>query len=74
MLPRTLVDEKVYFVPNDLKLYDKIKDQSLPVYLSGNLNNEKWHVKEEPCEIDRETNLYYTVVRRHLDEQIVFKF
>lgn len=26
LLPRTLVDEKVYFVPNDPKLYDKIQD------------------------------------------------
>lgn len=74
LLPSTLVEEKVYFVPNDLKLYDKIQDQSLPIYLSGTLNNKEWHVKEEPCEMDSETNLYFAYVRRHLDEKIVFKF
>lgn len=43
-MPRTLVDEKVYFVPSDPKQYDKIKEQDLPVYLCGTLMNKEWHV------------------------------
>ena len=38
------------------------------------MNNQAWHVEEEPCEIDSETNLYFARVRRHLEEKIAFKF
>lgn len=73
-LPMTLVDEKVYFVPNDLKLHDYIKEKKLPIYLTGTLNNNQWIVSNEPCELDPDTNLYYTLVRRQLSQPIVFKF
>jgi hypothetical protein len=66
-LPKSLVDEKVYFVPSDLNQYEKIKDQNLPVYLCGTLMNHEWLVNDEPCQLDPETNLYYTRVRRYLN-------
>lgn len=72
--PKGLVDEKVYFVPRDINQYDKIKDQNLPVYLSGTLMNHEWLVNDEPCQIDPETNLYFARVRRYLNQQMVFKF
>ena len=67
-LPKTLVEEKVYFVPsNNPSQYQKIMDQKLPVYLSGTLNNQEWLVKPEPCEIDPETKLFFSCVRRYLN-------
>jgi hypothetical protein len=55
-LPKAMVDEKVYFVPN------------LPVYLTGTLRNNEWCVNDEPCKLDPETNLYFANVRRHLNQ------
>lgn len=63
-----MVDEKVYFVPNDMKLCERIQDQKLPVYLTGTLKNQEWIINDEPCELDPDTNLHFTRVRRQLNQ------
>ena len=72
--PKTIVYEKVYFVPNDPKQYVKIQEQKLSVYLSGTLESKEWLVNNEPCQIDPETNFYFARVRRNLNQKILFKF
>ena len=76
--PKVMVYEKVYFVPENDKVYPQIKAKghSEQVRFGGFLeeNVHRWKIMPEPCKIDPVTGFYFYKIKRHLHQPLIFKF